>query len=167
LIDQVQLRSVAADAQMRDTGRVPHLSHISITAKDADRLAAFYRDVFCCTIKRPKRRLSGDAISRGNGLPGCAITSIWLCLPETDQPFLELLEYREGPTSATPAVNAPGLGHLCFVTEDLEDTMRAVIAHGGSPVGEVTQLGKAPDGCLAIYMRDCEGNVLELEQPLR
>lgn len=141
------------------------LAHISITARDADRLSAFYRDVLGYEIHRPPRTLTGEAVAKGNGLPGCEIYSIWLKLPAQDGPFLELLEYSTGRDSPAPAVDRPGFSHLSFATEDIRETVRAVLDHGGSAVGEITNFGTAERPFPIVYMRDCEGNILELEQP--
>lgn len=140
------------------------LAHISITARDADRLSTFYRCVLGCEVRRPPRVLSGPAVSRGNGLPGCEIYSIWLTLPGADTPFLELLQYKGDRGRDLPEVDAPGYGHLSFVTDSIEDTIRAVLENGGAMVGEVTNFGSAERPYLIVYVRDCEGNVLELEQ---
>ncbi|MCW1933238.1 VOC family protein [Pararhodobacter zhoushanensis] len=141
------------------------LSHISLTARDADALAAFYRRVFGCTELRARRRLRGAVVWRGNGLPGTAIDSLWLGLPGAAGVFLEILEYSETQHGVAPAVNSPGYGHLSFVVEDLEATMAAILAAGGQTQGEITNFGSAAAPFLIVYVRDPEGNVIELEQP--
>ena len=141
------------------------LSHISLTARNADRLAGFYRRVFGCTELRGRRRLSGAAVERGNGLPGVAIESLWLALPGVQGVFLEILEYSQTPERGAPAVNAPGYGHLSFVVEDIAATMAAMLEAGGQAQGEITDFGSTDTPFLIVYMRDPEGNVIELEQP--
>ena len=66
------------------------LAHISITARCADRLVSFYRDVFGCEEMRSPRTLSGEAVSRGNGLRDCVSYSIWLRFPQRGATFQEL-----------------------------------------------------------------------------
>lgn len=47
---------------------------------------------------------------------------------------------------------------------DLAATRDRVLAAGGSAQGAVTNLGSEAAPVLAVYLRDPEGNLLELEQ---
>lgn len=141
------------------------LAHISIAARSADRLAAFYTDVFDCEEMRPPRTLSGEVVSRGNGLPNSVIYSIWLRLPDQKTPFLELLEYESSADRVEPRVDEIGLSHLAFQLVDIASTMTNILKAGGTALGEITNFGTADEPFLIVYMRDCEGNILELEQP--
>lgn len=138
--------------------------HVSIVARDADGLAAFYKMVFGCEDLRPRRTLSGEKISRGNGLPDSEIYSVWLGLPGVDGPFLEILEYKQTQDRSVPSVNEPGYGHIAFEVEDVRLTLATVIDAGGAALGEITNLGSADAPVLVVYARDPEGNILELEQ---
>ncbi len=140
------------------------LAHISITARSADSLAAFYISAFDCQEMRPPRRLSGEVVSRGNGLPDSVIYSIWLRFPEQDMPFLELLEYDTSADRVAPRVDEIGLGHLAFGVTDIASSMDRVLTAGGTALGQVTNFGTEDAPLLIVYMRDCEGNILELEQ---
>ncbi|MEM7472937.1 MAG: VOC family protein [Pseudomonadota bacterium] len=140
------------------------LLHVSITARDADQLSSFYKEVFGFTERRAPKRLSGSVVSRGNGLPDNEIYSIWLNLPADDEPFLEIMEYTVPVDRGLPAVNDPGFGHLAFDVSDLHQTIEKVLRSGGSLQGEVTNFGSEERPHLIVYARDCEGNILELEQ---
>ncbi|WP_343211556.1 glyoxalase/bleomycin resistance/dioxygenase family protein (plasmid) [Aliisedimentitalea scapharcae] len=120
-------------------------------------------EVFGCEIRRPLTVLSGAAFSKGNGLHGVKIRSAWLSLPGSDS-FLELLEYSETAPRTRPRVNEPGWGHLSFAVPDIHQTCVQIIGHGGEWQGDITNLGSDTAPFLAIYMRDPEGNILELEQ---
>ncbi|MEZ5714022.1 MAG: VOC family protein [Paracoccaceae bacterium] len=141
------------------------LAHISLTARDADRLAAFYETVFGCRDRRPRTTLSGPRVGRGNGLPGSEIYSIWLSLPGVEAPFLELHQYlsprRPGQR---PQVGTPGFGHLAFTVADLDETLQTVLGAGGAALGEIAEFGPADAPTRIAYVRDPEGNILELEQ---
>ena len=63
-----------------------------------------------------------------------------------------------------PAVNQPGYGHISFEVEDIQAAIDAVVAAGGAALGKITELGTAEAPCLCVYVRDPEGNVVELEQ---
>lgn len=140
------------------------LVHISMVARDADKLSAFYKAVFGCMEHRPPRTLTGEAVSRGNGLPNSVIYSIWLKFPAQEKPFLELLEYKSSTNRPEPRVDELGLSHLSFEVKDIETTMTNIFETGGSPLGEITNFGTTDNPFLIVYVRDCEGNILELEQ---
>lgn len=138
--------------------------HISIAARDADRLASFYITVFGCRDLRPRKTLSGENVWRGNGLFQVDIYSVWLSLPGSDGPFLELLQYSKWVNRAPPAVNEGGSCHIACEVEDIDITYAAIIDGGGTALGEITDFGTADAPYRIAYMRDPEGNILEIEQ---
>lgn len=109
-------------------------------------------------------RLSREAVSRGNGLPDNDIYSIWLNSPASNEPFLEIIEYTTITNRSLPAVNDPGYGHLAFEVRDVHLTIEKVLRFGGGLQGEVTNFGTEERPHLIVYVRDNEGNILELEQ---
>lgn len=143
------------------------LQHINLTARDADRLAAFYRDAFQFKERRPPKRLCGDIVSRGNGLPNSEIYVIWLSISDGDGPFIEIMEYAETVERLRPLVNEPGYGHVAFEVFDLNETVRNVLKFGGVLQGEITNFGTAEEPVLIVYVRDPEGNIIELEEMCR
>lgn len=138
--------------------------HVSIAARDADRLATFYITVFGCRDCRPRRTLSGERVWRGNGLFHVDIYSIWLSLPGLDGPFLELLQYADWVDRGPAAVNEAGCGHIAFEVEDIDVTYAEIIGGGGSALGQITDFGTAGAPYRIVYMRDPEGNIIEIEQ---
>ena len=142
-----------------------NLKHISLTARDANGLAAFYRDTFGLAERRPPKELCGEIVSRGNGLPNSKIYVVWLNLADDRGPFLEIMEYNKTISRPEPAVNEPGYGHLAFEVEDLTVVVERVLRFGGSLQGEITNFGTDERPFLITYVRDPEGNILELEQP--
>ncbi|MEL6585658.1 MAG: VOC family protein [Pseudomonadota bacterium] len=143
------------------------LTHVNLTARNADRLAAFYRNSFGFSERRPPKRLSGEAVSRGNGLPNSDIRVVWLNVNDGDGPSLEIMEYSETVNRPKPAVNEPGYGHLAFEVRNLTESVENVLRFGGTLQGEVTNFGTAEAPILIVYVRDPEGNILELEQTSR
>ncbi len=156
MISQSRL-SALEDAHVKFT-------HVSMVARDTDRLAEFYKTVFGCNDLYPRERMSGELLSQGNGVPNAEIYGAWLSLPGVDGPFLEIFEYKKAHDRPTPPVNQPGYGHISFEVEDIHATLEAVIEAGGTPLGEVTDFGTAEAPFLYVYVRDPEGNVVELEQ---
>lgn len=142
------------------------LAHVSLTARDADRLAQFYRDAFGLVDRRPPKQLFGEYVARGSGLPNANIRSIWLCFPDFPRPFLEILGYTPPEPVNPRAVNAPGWGHIALAVGDLRATLDGVLRLGGRLQGEITTLGGPDRAFEVVYLRDPEGNVIELEQDL-
>ena len=138
--------------------------HISVVARDTDRLAEFYKTVFGCEDRRPRKTMSGELVSQGIGVSNAEIYAAWLTLPGVDGPFLEIFEYKNIHDRPTPEVNQPGYGHISFEVEDIRATYAAVIEAGGMSLGEITDFGTAETPFLFVYVRDPEGNVVELEQ---
>jgi catechol 2,3-dioxygenase-like lactoylglutathione lyase family enzyme len=115
-------------------------------------------------LLREPRVLSGDKVSRGNGLPDCEIYSIWLKFSELEWPFLEIHQHKATHPRGLPKVNEPGYGHLSFQVDDIGNTISDIVEAGGSQIGEITDFGTPQKPYLIVYARDPEGNVLELEQ---
>jgi len=139
--------------------------HVSMVARDTDRLADFYKAVFGCKDTVERWNVSGELISQGNGVPNSEIYAAWLSLPGVDGPFLEIFQYKNMQDRPTPSVNQPGYGHISFEVDDIHATFDAVIKSGGTPLGQITNLGTEEAPILCVYVRDPEGNVVELEQP--
>jgi len=55
-------------------------------------------------------------------------------------------------------------GHLSFSVDDIRAVQLAVIDAGGMKLGEITNLGTLETPFLAVYVRDPEGNIVEIEQ---
>ncbi len=139
-------------------------THVNLVARDTDRLADFYKTVFGCDDLYPRETMSGEALSRGNGVPNAEIYGAWLSLPGFDGPYLEIFEYKTAHDRPIPPVNQPGYGHISFEVEDIHATLDVVIEAGGMPLGEITDFGTAEAPFLYVYVRDPEGNIVELEQ---
>lgn len=74
------------------------------------------------------------------------------------------MEYKESITRSVPTVNEPGYGHLAFGVLDLSQTIENVLRFGGALQGQITNFGTEENPHLIVYVRDLEGNILELEQ---
>lgn len=145
-------------------------AHTNIVAKDAQALIAFYKSVLRCENIGETRDLCGKWLDKLTGLSNAHITGEHLLLPGygKDHPTLEIFQYDELSEDSRRAINRPGLAHLAFAVDDVAETLAAVLAAGGSALGEriVTHY---PDGRTldAVYARDPEGNILELQSWIR
>lgn len=136
--------------------------HFSIACSDADRSAAFYRDVFGMEPISDRDVPSGGFVERVTGVPGAHVRIVHL----RGHGFnFELLEYREprGDERAREP-NHAGSAHLCFTTEDLDAEYQRLAGLGlrfRSP-GPVTVVGGPNDGGKALYLEDPDGNPVEV-----
>jgi predicted enzyme related to lactoylglutathione lyase len=140
--------------------------HTNLTARDWRRLARFYQDVLGCTPRPPERDLSGKWLDELTALDGAHLTGAHLALPGFGEggPTLEIFGYDRMVEGSTPVVNEPGFGHLAFQVDDVDAALAAVQAAGGGAVGRVTTLEVKGAGTVrAVYARDPEGNILELQ----
>jgi len=141
--------------------------HTNLMARDWRRLVAFYCDVFDCVPKPPERDISGEWIDKVAGLRHARLRGMHLYLPGwgPDAPTLEIFSYDDMRERGLPVANEPGLGHIAFAVEDVEAALSAVLAAGGSAVGEVARAEVAGVGTLhVVYARDPEGNIVELQR---
>ncbi len=141
--------------------------HTNLTARDWRRLMHFYSEVFGCIPKPPERDLAGDWVDQLTNLKMTRIRGMHLSFPgfATDGPTLEIFTYDEMRENSRPVANEPGFGHLAFAVEDVAEALKAVIAAGGSVVGEVATSKVAGVGELqVVYARDPEANIIELQR---
>ncbi len=139
-------------------------THVSMVARSTDKLADFYKTVFGCEDRKDRWQMSGELVSRGNGVPGAEIYCAHLTLPGVDGPFLEIFEYKDVLDRGMPPVNQPGYSHISFKVDDIQYAFDSVLAAGGTALGEITDFGTPESPFVYTYVRDPEGNVIELEQ---
>jgi predicted enzyme related to lactoylglutathione lyase len=79
---------------------------------------------------------------------------------------LELAKYRspayEGDDGPAPP-NAPGIRHVLFVVDDIEESLAGVQEHGGELVGELVNYENVYWLC---YLRGPAGIIVELAQKI-
>jgi len=140
--------------------------HTNIVARDWKRLALFYEQVFGCIPVPPERRLSGQWLERGTGVPDARIEGIHLRLPGLgdDGPTLEIFQYKRQEKRPETAINRPGFAHIAFSVDDVEAARQAVIEAGGGTIGEVVSVEIPGAGEITfVYLTDPEGNIIELQ----
>ncbi|MEZ4606178.1 MAG: VOC family protein [Deinococcales bacterium] len=140
--------------------------HTNLTARDWQKLAHFYCEVFGCIPKPPERHLSGAWLDKLTGLEAVKVEGIHLQLPgfAANGPTLEIFSYGHMLNGNLPAANEPGFGHLAFWVEDVEAALDSVLKAGGGLVGELSETHISGVGHLkVVYARDPEGNIIELQ----
>ncbi|TGD72327.1 VOC family protein [Mangrovimicrobium sediminis] len=125
-----------------------HIDHVVIRARDIELMVAFYRDVLGCRLER------------GPGELGLAQLRAGLSLIDLVDVETELGRAAGDP----PDGRAPNMDHVCFQVEPWD--VAAITAHldkHGVEYGPVeSRYGAAGQGP-SIYLRDPEGNTLELK----
>ena len=139
--------------------------HVNLVAADWRRLVRFYTGVFGCTVTGTERDLGGEALARGTGLPGARLRGVHLRLPGHGEtgPTLEIFSYEQNAANPAAAPNRVGFGHIAFIVPDVETARREVLAAGGSAHGEVVTTAANGGTVTWVYIRDPEGNLVELQ----
>jgi catechol 2,3-dioxygenase-like lactoylglutathione lyase family enzyme len=138
--------------------------HFSIACSDADRSLAFYGDLFGMRLVADREVEPGGFVEKVTRIPGARVRIVHL---QGYGVNFELLEYREPQgDSRARGLNDAGSAHLCFVTDDLDETCErlkssgvAVRSQGGAPV---TIVGGPNDGGKGLYIEDPDGNAVEI-----
>jgi predicted enzyme related to lactoylglutathione lyase len=141
-------------------------AHTNLVARDWRRLAHFYETVFGCVPILPERHFDEEWLSQGSGVVGATLSGIHLRPPGCGEagPTLEIFQYGRTEQAAIPSANRMGFGHIAFVVDDVSAARDAVLAGGGSLLGEIVSVDLADAGTVTwVYVRDPEGNIIELQ----
>jgi predicted enzyme related to lactoylglutathione lyase len=141
--------------------------HTNLIAKDWKKLADFYIKVFDCKPKYPERHLSGEWIEKLTNINNVKINGIHLQMPgyENSGPTLEIFEYNKKKSdSSNTQINNFGFSHIAFHVDDVEKVLKEVIDNGGQKYGELVKKDIRKLGTITVvYIRDPEGNIIELQ----
>lgn len=139
--------------------------HVNLIAADWRRLAKFYQLVFGCAVVPPERNLAGEALEQGTGLIDAKLSGVHLRLPGhgDDGPTLEIFSYQLNDVLAPGMPNRTGFGHIAFIVPDVEAARAAVLRAGGSEHGAVVTTAAGARRVTWVYLRDPEGNLIELQ----
>jgi len=141
-------------------------AHTNIITDDWRKLADFYINVFNCKALYPERDIKGEWIERATGIDAAHITGVHLALPgyEENLPTLEIFQYDKNETNLKSLPNRKGFGHIAFQVDSVQEVLDKVLLHGGSQVGEVVENEiKNKGGIIFVYVRDIDGNIIELQ----
>lgn len=128
---------------MQTTG----IDHVVLRVRDLDRMIAFYRDVLGCEVAHRQDDLGLVHLRAGASL-------------------IDLVDVagtlgRRG--GGAPTGEAGNMDHLCLRVADFDvDAIRLELRAQGVEVGEIAERYGASGRATSIYLRDPEGNGLEL-----
>ena len=142
-------------------------THTNLVAREWQRLARFYEEVFGCLPVPPERDLYGKWLEEATGVPNAHLRGMHLRLPGygPDGPTLEIFQYNLEAEGPEPAPNRPGLAHIAFAVDSVDSALATVLSHGGGAIGKTVSLAVAGAGTVEIvYATDPEGNIIELQK---
>jgi catechol 2,3-dioxygenase-like lactoylglutathione lyase family enzyme len=109
--------------------------------------------------------VEGDLVDRIVGLDGVRSEIAMLQTPD-GHARIELSKFHSPPAQGSgrqaPA-NTPGIRHVTFAVDDIDDVVSRVRARGYDLVGELVRYG---DSYRLCYVRGPEGVIVELAEPL-
>jgi catechol 2,3-dioxygenase-like lactoylglutathione lyase family enzyme len=110
-------------------------------------------------------QVEGPLVDRIVGLDGVRTDFAFVQTPD-GHGRLELIEFRSpsyvGGGGRAPA-NAPGIRHLTFAVDDIDDVVARLLARGGELVGEVVRYENSYRLC---YLRGPAGIIVELAEQI-
>jgi catechol 2,3-dioxygenase-like lactoylglutathione lyase family enzyme len=142
---------------------VLRLEHIGIVVDDLAAATAFFTALGLEV--EGETSVEGGLVDRINGLEGVQADIAILRTPDGNSK-IELAKYRspayEGDDRPAPA-NAPGIRHILFVVDDIEESLADLRAHGGELVGELVNYENSYWLC---YVRGPAGIIVELAEKI-
>jgi catechol 2,3-dioxygenase-like lactoylglutathione lyase family enzyme len=138
--------------------QIKRVDHFSFTVGEVERTAAFYARFGFEEHKR--YRSAGPDVDEGTATRDADMEIVWLKHP-VGGPMLELIRYLNYPVDRSALNSSVGAAHLCFATADIAAAQEELRSAGA-------QFLSAPHGDAFgvqwVYLRDPDGNVVELVQ---
>jgi glyoxylase I family protein len=108
-------------------------------------------------------RSEGADVDEGTATENASMDITWLRLPHAEAPMLELIRYRNYPAERSALNSRVGAAHVCFEVDDVRGAYSTLRADG---VEFISEPHTDDAGTQWVYMRDPDGNVVELiEEP--
>jgi glyoxylase I family protein len=146
--------------------KINRLRHIAIVVNDLELIVNFYTQFLDFKIKR-RYLINGEEFRKGIGIPNASAKGAHLSIPSSEVE-LELLEFsgktKEKSDFLLPDVH--GFRHIAFAVNDLDAYYNQLKSKGAQFISEPVTL-KTPKelaGIQFVYLRDPEGNIIELSQ---
>jgi glyoxylase I family protein len=129
---------------------IREIDHVVLRVVDLDAMIAFYTQALGCTVERRQDEIGLVQLRAGSSLVDLVTVSGKLG--------------REG--GAAPASEGRNVDHVCFRVEPFDEAaIRAHLAAHGVAAGPVESRYGAEGEGPSIYLKDPEGNALELKGP--
>ena len=138
--------------------KIVGIDHMSFTVSDLETTNAFFARLGFEPLRRYVS--SGAAADEGTGTDNADVDISWLSHPQGG-PKLELLRYQNEPAGRAAHNSQVGAAHLCLRVENLITVYERLSSEG---VTFVSAPHADELGVVWVYMRDPDGNVVELIQ---
>jgi catechol 2,3-dioxygenase-like lactoylglutathione lyase family enzyme len=138
--------------------KIVSIDHVSFTVGDLDEAGAFFAKLGFQPAKRYVS--SGPAADEGTGTEDADVAISWLSHPQGGLK-LELLRYQNQPKGRAAHNSQVGAAHLCLRVEDVNAEYERL---NGEGVTFVSAPHADEFGVVWVYMRDPDGNAVELVQ---
>jgi len=138
---------------------IQRMDHVGVVVDDLPAAIAFFVELGM----ELEGQVSVEGSDRIVGLVGVRADLAFVRTPD-GHGRLELTKFHSpAATSAEPnaPANTPGLRHLTFAVDDVEDVLERLRAHGAELVGELEQFGDTYRLC---FVRGPEGIIIELAE---
>jgi catechol 2,3-dioxygenase-like lactoylglutathione lyase family enzyme len=137
------------------------MDHVGIVVDDLTAATEFFVELGL--ELQGEASVEGDSVDRVVGLEGVRSEIVMLETPD-GHGRLELSKFHAPPAQGgdghAPA-NTPGIRHVTFAVDDIDDAVASVRARGGELVGEVENYEEIYRLC---YVRGPEGIIVELAE---
>ena len=145
--------------------RIIAADHTGITVSNLERSVAFWRDVIGFEFSH-RTQQSGQFATEITGVPGAELS---LAVVKAPGHKIELLEYHAPADRKLTNDLRPcdvGHAHIALTVNDLDAVLQQIAASGWKAAGTPQTLTTGPNtGKRVVYVRDPDGNTIELMQP--
>lgn len=142
---------------------IQRMDHVGIVVNDLAAAVEFFEELGL--EKGGRHEVEGAMVDRIIGLKGARSELTFMQTPDGHS-RLELTKFLSPPAAEgnpdAPA-NKPGIRHLTFAVDDLDDLVARLETHSAELVGEIVQYENSYRLC---YIRGPEGMILELAEEL-
>ena len=142
---------------------VQRMDHVGVIVTDLPAAIEFFVELGL--ELQGEMSVEGGPVDRIVGLEGVRSDVAFVSTPD-GHGRLELIKFHSPPAEdgdpRAPA-NTPGLRHLTFAVDDLQDVVSRLQARGAELVGEVVNYG---DSYWLCYIRGPEGIIVELAETI-
>jgi catechol 2,3-dioxygenase-like lactoylglutathione lyase family enzyme len=141
---------------------VQRMDHVGIVVDDLEAATAFFVELGL--ERQGGGSVEGDWVGRVIGLEGGVRSDLAFLATPDGHSRLELAKFHTPPSPSVDAdapSNTPGLRHLTFAVDDIEDVVARLRARGGELVGEIVDYQDIYRLC---YLRGPDGIIVELAE---
>ncbi len=138
--------------------KIVGIDHMSFTVSDLEASNEFFAKLGFEPLRRYVS--AGPAADEGTGTVDADVDISWLGHPQGG-PKLELLRYQNEPAGKAAHNSQVGAAHLCLRVEDVNAEYERLSGEG---VTFVSAPHSDEFGVVWVYMRDPDGNAVELVQ---